>query len=396
MTDHCHFCSSKLGNYIDFGNLVICNRFLRSPRDPEETFNFTIAQCEGCGLIQVPHPAPSEAIRSRYSWIKYNEPQGHLEAMVARLVQLPGITTDSSIGAIVFGEDESLNWFHRQGFTKTWRVDVRKDLGSEEPNAGVETIQQRMTPARADKIAECHGKFDLLIIRHMLEHAHHPLLFVEAIKRLMKPGGYAVFEVPNCETAFNLCDYTILWEEHVSYFTLATFEACLRAAGLEVLDLQRPPPSLVAIVQSKKQGDRQIHPRQSIEIETTRMLNFVNSFPKAQKSAVASLDKLRASEGKISFFGAGHLGCIYINLMGLKRLLEFVADDDSNKQGLWMPGSHLPILSSNNLEDGIKVCLSTLGEATERRIAEKHRAFTSSRCRFVSILPGRANSLPCA
>jgi hypothetical protein len=396
MTAHCHFCNSQLGNYIDFGRLAICNRFLHSSHEPEETFNFTIGQCEACGLIQVPNPVPADAIRSRYDWIKYNEPQSHLEALVAQLVKLPNITINSSVGAVVFGEDQTLNWFRARNFQNLWRIDIKRDLQSQAPNAGVETIQESLTPDQADKIAEAYGKFDLLVVRHILEHAHRPLLFLEAIKRLIKPRGYAIFEVPNCEAAFDLCDYTILWEEHVSYFTPATFKACLGMAGFEILNVQQPAPSLLAVVQFKaevKPGFNASHPFQR---EAARMLNFTKSFPRVQRCVAKAAEQIRVTEGRLAFFGAGHLGCVYINLMGLRPLLEFVADDDSNKQGLWMPGSRLPIVSSTKLEDGVKVCLSTLGEATERRITEKHRAFAGGRCRFISIFPGRANSLPCA
>src|SRR5258706_6044570 len=369
MTDHCHFCNSKLGNHIDFGRLAICNRFLHSPGEPEETFSFTLAQCEACGLIQVPHPVPADAIRSRYDWKKYNEGQSHVLGLGGKFKKLPDITINSPVGAVVFGEDQTLKWFYGRNFPNLWQIDVKRDLQSEAPNAGVETIQQRLTPEQADKIAEAHGKFDLLVVRHVLEHAHRPLLFVEAIKRLMKPGGYAVFEVPNCEAAFDLHDYTILWEDHVSYFTPATFQACLSISGLEILNMQQPSPSLIAVVQSKTEGRPEFNASHDLQKEAARMLNFKNSFPRIQRSVVRAVERIQATEGRLSFFGAGHLGCIYINLMGLKRLLEFVADDDSNKQGLWMPGSRLPIVSSTNLEDGIKVCLSTLGEATERRIA---------------------------
>ena len=42
--------------------------------------------------------------------------------------------------------------------------------------------------------------------------------------------------------------------------------------------------------------------------------------------------------------GAGHLSGAFINLYGLAEQIEFVADDNPNKQGLLMPGSRLPIL----------------------------------------------------
>jgi hypothetical protein len=42
-------------------------------------------------------------------------------------------------------------------------------------------------------------------------------------------------------------------------------------------------------------------------------------------------------------FGADHLACTFVNLLGLKDVVRFVADDNPHKLGLFMPGSRLPI-----------------------------------------------------
>src|SRR5438477_5075076 len=51
------------------------------------------------------------------------------------------------------------------------------------PGIGVETIQDRLTPETAAEIARNRGEADLLIVRHILEHAHQPLRFLEALTR---------------------------------------------------------------------------------------------------------------------------------------------------------------------------------------------------------------------
>ena len=44
------------------------------------------------------------------------------------------------------------------------------------------------------------------------------------IKQLLKPGGYIVFEVPDCSLQLRTCDYTMLWEEHMIYFVPDTLK----------------------------------------------------------------------------------------------------------------------------------------------------------------------------
>src|SRR5690349_6922737 len=109
----------------------------------------------------------------------------------------------------------------------------------------------------------------------MLEHAHDLRLFLEAINRLVKPTGFVVFEVPDCETPFSNCDYSILWEEHIFYFMPETLRFSLKRAGFEVRDLQRPPYSIVAIARSaQKVDDQATIPQQLLAPEVKRLENF--------------------------------------------------------------------------------------------------------------------------
>jgi hypothetical protein len=43
---------------------------------------------------------PANVLVPIYEWITYNEPEGHLDALVDRLTRLPGIDEESFIGGI--------------------------------------------------------------------------------------------------------------------------------------------------------------------------------------------------------------------------------------------------------------------------------------------------------
>jgi SAM-dependent methyltransferase len=306
------------------------------------------------------------------------------------------MTRDSRVGAIVFGGDTTIDRFKRKGFFNTWRIDLEDDLGISDPNAGVETLQRELTRETAVKITNTREKFDLLVIRHVLEHAHNLNSFFQAIRELARPNAYVVFEVPDCEKPFLNWDYSILWEEHVFYFTPATLRLCLEAYGFEVLKIDQPTYSLVATSRVTEKTPSEIAiPRQLLQQELNRTKQFALAFPKQQKKICSFLKQSQAKEGRIAFFGAGHLACTYINVLHLKKHIECVIDDHPQKCGMFMPGSRLPILSSAALiERKIKICLSTLSPETERKVASKNPAFLATGGRFLSIFRGRYNSLP--
>lgn len=361
-----------------------------SGTEAEDLFPLVLGQCRACGLVQISQPAPVDAIRSRFEWIAYNEPDAHLDQLVEELARLPGISRESHVGMVVLGADRTLERFEQRGFRNLWRIDQHRDLDVREPYSGTETLQERLTLESAGRIAAREGLFDLLVIRHMVEHAHEVRTFLAAVRAMLKPGGYAIFEVPDCKAAFETCDYSILWEEHVFYFMPATFRSCLETAGFAVLDMQIPTYSLVALTRKEEVNAGPL-PQASLAVESHRMRYFSQSLPRVRLS---TQEALRSLGGPVAFFGAGHMACTYISLLELGGMITCVVDDHPNKRGMHLPGTHLPVVGTDELElRGIKACISALSPESEARVATRNTAFTSSGGRFLSIFANRPNSL---
>ena len=78
-------------------------------------------------------------------------------------------------------------------------------------------------------------KFDCIICMHVLEHISAPILFLEKIKSLLKPGDPVIFEVPNinCFLGEISPEYkTFMYMyEHCSYFSEDTLRLIFEKAG---------------------------------------------------------------------------------------------------------------------------------------------------------------------
>ena len=93
-------------------------------------------------------------------------------------------------------------------------------------------------------------------------------------------------------------------------------------------------------------------------------------------------------------FGAGHLASTFLTVMDVADLIEFVVDDNPNKRGLFMPGSHLPIVGSDALLNSeARLCLLGLNPLSEQKVIERQRAFTEAGGVFKSIFPSSVVAL---
>ena len=106
------------------------------------------------------------------------------------------------------------------------------------------------------------------------------------------------------------------------------------------------------------------------------------------------LDEHRRSGGRIALFGAGHLACTFVSVFGVAESIEFIIDDNPHKRGLYMPGSHLPIVGSAALlEDDITLCLLSLNPIGEEKVIGNNQAFVDRGGVFASIFPASARAM---
>src|SRR6266511_4219036 len=250
----------------------------------------------------------------------------------------------------------------------------------------------------AARIAQRRGLSDLLIVRHILEHAHQPLRFVRALSQLVSPGGYLVFEVPDCTKALDNCDYTTLWEEHVLYFTPETFKWSLRCADLSPVRFECYPypfeNSLVCIAQRTSTTAPGSPSQSTVEFERARAKRFAREFPGQRARLKEFFADYKLRKGRIAIFGAGHLACAFASLFELDEFIDLVIDYNPHKQGLFMPASHLPIVGSAGLmERDVKLCLLSVNPEAEEKVIRKHQAFIARGGAVASIFPASKYAL---
>jgi cupin fold WbuC family metalloprotein len=375
---------------LGFGRQPPSNDYRPAGAADTAAHSLNLGQCSNCALIQLDDPMPPDMVRSRFPWLTYNEPEDHLDRLTERVSHLAGIGAGSSAMGLTYKDDTTLARLSRCVGLRTRRIDPRSELhiGVEKP--GLETLQAAFDGPRVDAIAAHGGRADLLIARHVLEHAHRPLAFIDAISKLVGPAGYLVIEVPDSRKFLDAHDYSFVWEEHTIYFTPYSLAALLSRAGLDVLEMIEYPyvyeDSLVAIARIRHSA---IQPDPITRIpadEWARAAAFGRAFDRTRLGLRNQLARLKADGMRIAVFGAGHLAAKFINFHGLSAYIACVIDDSPHKQGLVMPGSGIPIVSSGVLDDGkIDLCLSALSPESERRVMTKWPRLARDPSAFRSI-----------
>jgi SAM-dependent methyltransferase len=370
---------------LDFGPQPPSNRFVPVGEVVLDAHALTLGQCAECGLVQLVDPMPAAMVCSRHAWLTYAEPEQHLDALVEHLATSVGAA--ARIVGLTYKDDSTLARFNRLGYPQTSRCDMKSDLGIHDPCAGLEAIQAVIDDALVDRLVAKYGKADLLIARHMLEHAHDPGRCLRALGRLLAPTGRLVFEMPDCRKFIDACDYSFIWEEHISYFSPRTVADLASRNGFWTVErLVYPYPledSLVVIMQPAADC-APASDRNTLAQELAAGRRFAHEFNSIRLRYRNYFESLHKAGKRIAVFGAGHLAGKFLNLFGLKESVDWVIDDNPHKQGLAMPGSGLVIVGSSRLPE-VDLCMLSLNPESEQKVLAKHQSYVRSGGSFASI-----------
>jgi SAM-dependent methyltransferase len=142
-----------------------------------------------------------------------------------------GLRPKSAILDVGTGAGGTLIALSHFGFRNLTGVDPFLEAGAEYPN-GVRVL-------RAD-LSDLGGRYDLILANHSLEHVPDPRRTLGEIRRLLKPGRYAIVRIPVVAHAWQ--KYKTYWVQldpprHLFIFTAGTFKTLAESAGFEVGDV---------------------------------------------------------------------------------------------------------------------------------------------------------------
>jgi hypothetical protein len=329
----------------------------------------------------------------------YREPEAHLDAVVDRIWHLPGVSENAAIGGITFKDATTLERMRARGCSRGWSVDLHRDLGATYPSANIESMQALLTPAKAAEIVRRHGPVDILIARHIVEHAEEPPRLLQALATLIAPGGYLIIEVPDCAGNLARQDYTMIWEEHDLYLTSETAPRLLALAGCvsRGQDIYPFPfEDVIVLYGQKVQSKTTQVPVESPAVRHNSDLarRFGSSFDNWSWHYQRVCADLTKDGRKLAAYGAGHLTCAFLHFHELASYFAFVVDDTPHKQGLFLPKSGLEVVPRSRLTSKeIGACFFGLTPQIEEKTIANNADFVNTGGRFYSMLVDSTRSI---
>lgn len=402
--DDCRLCGSHSFEKIwSFGSTPLANAYLRPDEvGRHELFApLDVYYCQSCSLVQLRDVVSPEVLFSQYLYVSSTSSTfvRHFEDFATSLRERFGLTGETLV-VDVGSNDGILLKPLRDAGVRVLGIDPARVIADAASAEGIETVAEFFTPRVAASVRRDHGAAQVIAANNVFAHTDDVTGFVAAVDALLADDGVFVFEVQYLGdlVAQNLFD--IVYHEHVCYYHLHPLVAFFRQRGMEVFDVERPSVhggSLRVFVQ-RAGGPHHTASRVGSLLQDEERHGLNTSLPyhafaeriERNKGLLRDLIRRIHSEGKrIVGYGAPAKATTLMYAFGLdQESIEYIVDDDRRfKQGMLMPGTHIPIVSPDRLyEDRPDYCLILAWNFAEP-IMRTHSRFTEQGGRFIIPVP---------
>lgn len=363
MPETCRHSGSPLENMvIDLGHQPPSNSYLSSDQLllPEITYPLQVFVSTDSWLVQLPaHTAAEQLFTPDYAYFSSTSSTwcDHAKRFVNSAVESLDLGTQSFVVELASNDGYLLK------YVKQLNIPC---LGIEPTHATAESARQKGIETIEDffglKLSKQLDKADLIVANNVLAHVPDINDFVAGIAHLLKPSGRVSIEFPHLLRLLAGNQFDTIYHEHYSYLSLRVVQRIVSSVGLEVVDVEKLPTHGGSLrVWLAHLGAAVVSPNVATVLneEYSAGLETLSAYSGFQKRAEAAKNSLlefllnsKRQGRRVLGYGAAAKGNTLLNYAGIKAdLLSAVADRAVSKQGKFLPGSHIPVISPDQLSN---------------------------------------------
>lgn len=359
MSHACRLCGEPRRHSVaDLGATPLANAYLRADQlgEVERYYPLRAVVCSACLLVQIDYVVEPDTLFRHYLYFS-SYSGARLEsarAFAAHIIERLGLAPGDRVVEVASNDGYLLQQFVARGLDVVG-VEPAVNIARAAAAAGVPTMTEFFGASLARTLAEQGQRARLIIANNVLAHVPDPNDFIEGIRILLAPGGVATAEFHHLLSLVEQCQFDTIYHEHFQYFSLATAQRAFAAHGLQVVDVEEIPDqggSLRLYVRHAGEVgtpagrvDRVVASERAAGLDCLeRYRQFGTQIAGIKLDLLSFLVNARRDGRSVVCYGAAAKGNTLLNYCGVRAdLVDYAVDRNPHKQGLFLPGSRIPI-----------------------------------------------------
>ena len=365
----CRFCKTPLiHTFLDLGRQPLANSYLTAEQlaaGTEASYPLHVRVCHQCFLVQSDDAVPADAIFddayayfSSYStsWVE------HARRYAVAMTERFGLGPQSMVVEVASNDGYLLKHFVDLGIS-VLGIEPTANTAEAARAAGVPTQVTFFGEATARDLATRGVRADLMAANNVLAHVPDIADFVAGFREVLKAEGVLTFEFPHLLNLIGKVQFDTIYHEHFSYLSLLAVEQVLRARDLRPFDVERLSThggSLRLFCCHATSAHAETEALRALRAEEAaaglgRIESYAGFAPRVaavRASFRAFLAAEKAAGRRVCAYGAAAKGNTFLNFCDVTTDdIAVVFDASAAKQGRFLPGSHLPVLSPEAISE---------------------------------------------
>ncbi len=318
--------------------------------------------CPVCALFQITAIVPPETLFRSYVYLS-----SFSDAAVANARDIVMRTADArelgpnSLAVEIASNDGYLLAHYVERGIPVLGIEPARNIAPVAEARGVRTVCEFFGAELAAELAGRFGRADVIHANNVLAHVPDLNGVMKGIGLLLKDEGIAIVEVPSLRDMIEHVEFDTIYHEHLCYFSLTALHRLAARHDLTIVEveqltihggtlrvsLQRSGPAAVESMAVERALAEELAAGMDMPAYYRTFAERVESL---KTSLLALLARARSEGGRIAAYGAAAKGTTLLEYCGIgAETIDFVADRSTVKQGLFTPGSHLPISAPERL-----------------------------------------------
>ena len=368
MTNTCRFCDAELHqSFCDLGMSPLSNSYLSAEllQQMEPFYPLHAYVCSACFLVQLPEVESPQNIFSDYAYFSsYSDSWlSHAKEYTDEMIKRFKFDSSSQVIEIASNDGYLLQYFKEKSIP-VLGVEPAANVAEAACSKGIPTRIQFFGTETAHEILSEGLQADLLLGNNVIAHVPDLNDFVAGLKIVLKPNGVITMEFPHVLRLIKGNQFDTIYHEHFSYFSFITIERVFKKHGLALFDVEELPTHGGSLriygchsEHQKNAISANVLKLKSLETEAGLMSlstydSFAEQVRKTKRELLNFLISVKREGKNVVGYGAPAKGNTLLNYCGIRQdFLDYTVDRSPHKQGLYLPGTHIPIFTPEKLSE---------------------------------------------
>lgn len=401
---NCRICSdATVRPFLDLGPMPIANAFITFEQlsQTEYTFRLQAGFCESCLMVQLVDPVdPKMLFHDHYAY--FSSISKVMDRHFAQLAATIGDTVlyDEHLPVVEIGSNDGILLQKIAEMTpKTIGIEPSTNVANTAREKGLNIMTDFFTPDLAGRITAEHGPAQVVVGANVLCHIPDLNGMLRALDTLLDDEGVFIFEDPYLMDILTQLAYDQIYDEHVYYFSVLSLRRLFQEHGLRIFHVESMPVhgGSMRIYGCRSGSSRltgssvtdQIAAELEYGLDTlTTYLDFAERVEQSRVSLTKLLHKLHGNGKRLVGYAASSKGTVILNFCGIgPDMLEYICDNTPSKQGLFTPGTHIPIVPIEMFTEDYPDYSFVLAWNHLQEIMTKEQDYRSQGGKFISHIP---------